>query len=125
MGPLPLSRKAQRFPPLMCRLLARSNDGHNRAKAMTDEDIAKRSGLPMSEVKRISWSLSWNEIPFGSMLKFLKGCDIDFDDRFSIKNSTRMMNSGRFTYLRKHPLWEPQFKVMVAYWRTKAKDASA
>lgn len=112
-----LTDKAKRFPPIACRLLARHQLHHNHVIAMSDTDIQARSALPMGQVKLISWSLSWDEVPFGQMFRFLEGCAIDFEDRDSVKRNTMMMNAGTFLYLRKSPLWEPQFCELVKYWR--------
>lgn len=119
-----LRDKADRFPPIVCRLLARHNLGHNRVQAMDDTFIQFMSRLPMGQVKHISWSLSWDEIPFGQMLAFLEGCNIDFNDRASVKRNTRLMKGSRFLYLRKSPLWKTQFQEMVRYWiaNQKAKN---
>lgn len=113
-----LTDKALRFPPIACRLLARHQLNHNRVFAMSDAEIAVRSQLPMGQVKHIGWSLSWDEIPFGQMIRFLNGCEISFDDRDSVKRNTMMMNSGTFLYLRKSALWDSQFCEMVKYWRS-------
>jgi hypothetical protein len=112
-----LTDKAKRFPPIACRLLARHQLHHNKVAAMSDSEIADRSQLSMGQVKHISWSLSWDEIPFGQMIRFLRGCGIDFDDRDSVKRNTMMMNGGTFLYMRKSPLWESQLRDMAKYWR--------
>lgn len=112
-----LRDKALRFPPIVCRLLARRHISHNRVFAMSDVEIAERAKLPLGQVKHLSWTLSWDEIPFGQMLKFLDGCNIDFSDRNSVKRNTRMMSEGTFLYLRKSELWSTQFAEMVKFWR--------
>lgn len=113
---LTFQKKTERFPPIACRLLARYQLGGNNVKAKTDEDIARDSGLTLSEVKYCSWSTNWDGISVRMMFLYLKGCGIDFDDRLSVKYNTEMMKAGGYLYLRKDRLWESQFKPMVAYW---------
>jgi len=114
---LTFQKKTERFPPIACRLLARYQHGGNNVTAKTDVDIARDGGLALSDVKFCAWSLDWKPIRVDVMFAYLKGCGIDFDDRLSVKYNTEMMKSGGFLYLRKHDLWDSQFKPMIAYWR--------
>jgi len=66
--------RAEQFPPLLVRILARKNNGR---RAMSTSDIAKASGLPRSTVGDLTWKTSWASVTFGDMADFCKGCGFD------------------------------------------------
>ena len=72
--------KLELFSPPYVRLYAaKRKQGH--AEEMTDEEIAKNSGLSLSQVHRITWSRDWDDVTIGEMKKFLRGCNADFTIR--------------------------------------------
>jgi DNA-binding Xre family transcriptional regulator len=66
--------RLNRFPPILCRLLARKKHG---LSAMSMQDIAKRGGLAVSTVSKISMLDSWDSVTLRTIDKFCKGCGID------------------------------------------------
>ncbi len=105
---------ANRYPPCLVRLLAR----HRGGPPLTTSDIVGRSGLDHYTVSAISWSISWAEVPFGQMERFLKGCNIDFCDRKSMNRVACYMKlKHRFLYLRRSPEFEPILRLLVSRWR--------
>lgn len=113
---LRLDEKLKRFPPVVCRLLARKIIKHNHVVALTDAEIAKSSGLSMADVVHISWSAAWDSIPVSKMLAFTKACGVDFDDRPSLQKNTKLVEGGRFFYLRRSPNWKTQLEPIVREW---------
>lgn len=115
---LTLQQKANRFSPVVCRLLARRTINHNHVVALTDEEIRDASGLSMADVKALSYSVTWRFTPFEKMMAFTKACGVDFDDRQALQRHSKMMDGKRFAYLRKSPMWATQFKPIFREWVT-------
>lgn len=116
---LPLRERLLRLPPVAIRLLARKPTGRSTTTAdMTDEDIARASGLPMSDVKALSWAVSWDEVPVAKMLAFTQGCGIQLDDRLQVRRAWVMLKQGSGSYLRRSPRWETQYKELVKHYLT-------
>lgn len=115
---LTLPQKANRFSPVVCRLLARRTINHNHVVALTDEEIRDASGLTMADVKALSYTLSWDNVPLSKMLGFSKACGVDFDDRQALQRHSKMMDGNRFAYLRRSPLWKTHFQPIFREWVT-------
>ena len=115
---LTLQQKATRFSPVICRLLARQTIHHNHVVALTDEEIRSASGLTMADVKGLSFTTSWDGVPFAKMLAFTQGCGVDFDDRPALQRHSKMMDGRRFAYLRRSELWKPLFQPIFREWLT-------
>ena len=69
--------KANRIPPRMCRILARTL-GHSRI--LTVREISCLSGLSISAVNRISRLGSWETVTVGDMDRYTKACGIDLNN---------------------------------------------
>ena len=115
---LSLKEKAERFPPIVCRLLARKKVRHDFVEAMTDHDIRAASGLPMATIKRLSWSHSWDAVPLADMLAFSQACGVDFDDPQSMKRNTRYLNNGgQWAHLMRSPERNTLYMPLYEEWR--------
>jgi hypothetical protein len=114
---LTLSAKLERFSPVACRLLARrKTGGGSHTVDLSDEEIAKRSGLRVYDVKCISWAESWVGIPVDKMLAFTKGCGINLDDRVSLRQHWVMLRDGSARHVRNSPRWEQVYKPLFIHW---------
>jgi hypothetical protein len=114
---LTLHERLRRLPPVAIRLLARKPTGKSSSSNdMSDEEIARRSGLPMADVKSLSWALSWDDVPVAKMLAFSKGCGIQLDNRLEIRRAWVMLKRGSGSYLRRSPRWESQYKELVKHY---------
>lgn len=106
-----------RFPPIVCRLLARKGRGA-RGKGlspMSDQEIANRSGLSVAEVRSISWQTTWDNLPCAQMLSFSNACGIDLSCRNSIHKHSRYIKSQhRFIYLKRDAEYDTRWKPMIA-----------
>lgn len=85
---------ANRFPPILCRMLARRKNG----PPLSDDEIATRSGLTALEIRLLSLQTSWDTINLGDMRRFLCGCGMDFHDAAAMARAK--------DYLRKKPTWK-------------------
>ena len=114
---LTLWQKLDRFSPMTCRLLARRPNGSGRPVAMSDADICGAAKLTLAQVKRISWSESWGEIPVGEMQAFMSACGVDVGSRQCVRRLGHYMRRGfAFDYLRKHPDWKLTFEPLMKRW---------
>lgn len=66
--------KADKTPPLLCRLVARDKTGWH---PLSTREIAKRSGIPVATVGKISKLKSWATVPIGVAEKFAKACGVN------------------------------------------------
>ena len=104
--------RARLFPPILCRLLAATRR-RGTAVEKTTEQIARDSGLPIKRVEAISWHTDWDQVPFGEMCKFLRGCDIDFENASQMKLLTNYFRRGaKFGYLKRSENW-PMYERML------------
>lgn len=113
---LTLQQKAKRFSPVVCRLLARRTINHNHVIALTDEEIRDISGLGMADVKSLSYTPTWDDVPLSKMLAFTRACGVDFDDRQALQRHSKMMDGKRFAYLRRSQLWRTHFQPIFREW---------
>lgn len=65
---------AEKFPPCVCRYLARKNHGH---KPMTVRDIAEKSGLGKSTVAKLSLLRTWKGVSIDTVVSFSLACGVD------------------------------------------------
>lgn len=109
---IPIEKKLSQFPPIVCRLLARTGP-KGRQRPMTDEEIAKASGLPVSTVISLSWMTSWNDVSCGNMLRFSKACGVDYSNALAMRNHVKYLKlRSRFVYLRRDPEWNTRWSKM-------------
>lgn len=103
---LSLEERMMRFPPIVCFIIARTWEGPNRkVTALTAEQIAERSGLPIDRVYSLSWLTNWDTVPCREMFAYSRGCGIDFEDSHCMKiNSTLLLRrQGRYLHLKGRP----------------------
>lgn len=97
--------KPEMFPPSLVRCMAA--DRHvGRSVALTDEQIAERSGLPVSTVQEIYWEKSWDNVTVANMRAFVVACNCDFGDAEVMKVLSKRLgsNSGfKWKHLRESP----------------------
>lgn len=115
-------KRAEMFPPLACRLFARTG-GPKTGKGvipMTDEEIAFRSELPLSTVQVLSTLTSWDEVDAGVMRMFTKACRMDFTNALQMRRATQYMRRGlirELKYLKRSTEWETRWKHLANKWR--------
>ncbi len=85
-----------RFPPMLCRLLARKNRGKS---PMSTREIARVSGLPKSTVDKIGRFKSWRDVPCGVMMQFSLACGINFLDGRCLSRQRASWLNERAIYL--------------------------
>jgi len=105
-------QRLERYQPILVRLLARL--GHGKlAVCPSDEHLSEVSGLALARVKLIGYSYTWAGIPIEEHFAFMRGCEIDLENRRTFKRLEAMRTAGTFGHLRRSDLWEKQFREMV------------
>jgi len=112
---------AAEYPPILCRLLARGNDG----KPLTHEQICVSAKMTWLEVILVSEQTDWRRIDLPSMAAFTKACGVDFTDRMSMNRQVcylrgKLFNgkrqSPKFKYLLLAPNCQSYFKPLYDRW---------
>lgn len=103
------------FPPPYCRLFAKKPGGGTEDMAVTDAELAIRSGIPLSRINEISRSSSWAGVALGEMRLFFEACNFDPTNalhRARVNQYNKVCKKRQtvpFHYLRKSPKWETEF----------------
>jgi hypothetical protein len=71
-----LTEKLNRFPPFLCRVVARKGKGKG-CRAMTLTEIATESGLDVSTVSKLSHKRVWDKEPLWVISKYAMGCGVN------------------------------------------------
>ena len=113
--PLRFQQRLDRYPPILIRLLTTRGRGAEKW-VPTDRQIAEESGLSMAQVKFVSYSTSWKDVPIATAYAFLMGCDIDLEKRRCFRRLEWMRRHGHFSHLKRSPLWKTQFEELLELW---------
>jgi hypothetical protein len=124
--PLTIAERLQRFPPLVCRLLARRHDPSRGIVPLSTAEIAQRSGLTVSEVASLAPLTSWDTVPTPRALAFSKACGIDLDDRDSLRHHSAYMKrfKGAPRYLVRSPDWATVYAPLIQIWEGANTEAA-
>ena len=107
-------KKADTYPPILVRLLARVPHG----RPLTDAEIAERSGLPVAQVWVISCSTTWDGIDVPTMRRFVQACHVDIEDDATLRRVESYMRSKpTWLYLRKSSQWKSYFETLSRMYR--------
>ena len=119
-----------KYPPHLVRLLAKRRTGAKQIAALSDEDIAIMSQIPLDRVREIYRSSEW-KCSVQEMRAFCSACDFDPEnsiDRNRLSAYKNQRGGPKFTYLRKSPWWSSVFKPLILEFlndnRVHQKDAS-
>lgn len=74
MSEMTLRERLNRFPPFLCRSVARKGRGY---EMLNLREIAKRSGLPLATVSRIAYLRTWDSLSLGVIERFSLACGVD------------------------------------------------
>jgi hypothetical protein len=71
-----LAKRLNKFPPYLCRLVARTGKGKG-CRALTLTEIAAASGLDVSTVARLSYRRKWDDEPLWVISQYAIGCGVN------------------------------------------------
>lgn len=113
--------KIDRFPPVVCRLLARTKTRGAGVKPMADAEIALLAGMTVSQVASLSRLTSWEDVPVKTLRAFSTACGVDFTSRTAMRQLTRYIkHQPSFAFLRKSPDW-PTFRELMKIYAAEAR----
>lgn len=114
------------FPPVMVRLAARRKGIGKNVRALSHQEIAITSGIRLSRVIAISFSLSWTDVTVGEAEAFCRACRFDPTNpadrerqRAYIRTCQNKPNRLPH-YLVSSPHWQEQFLPLVQHLKTQS-----
>lgn len=110
--------KLRKFPPVLIRLMAMRD-----RRAMSDAEIVAFSdgNLDLSDVKRLSYLTSWDDVSIRDFRSFVMACNADIGDSTLFKTLNQRRRGKRplnWDHLRKHYQWQDfrqMIEVLAAY----------
>lgn len=87
---------ADRFPPNICRLVARVKSGRMH-RPKTDREIAQDSGLSRSYVGHLALRRTWKGIPIDVVVRFSTACGVNLKRP---GRTRQFLRKGKRAYLR-------------------------
>lgn len=90
-----LLEKANFFPPFLCRLVARKNNGR---KAMSHRDIAEKSGMSLSYVAYLSQQTTWDSTALHILDEFTSACGVN---HLNLEPHLQLLRRSPMKYLQK------------------------
>lgn len=117
-------------PPALVRLYARRRIGR-AIEAITAEEIAITSGIPLARVQEISSKLTWDEVSIAEAERFCLGAGFDptsAKDRnrersYSLKCRQLKLNRP-FPWLKRHPRFTSEFLPLIVALKTSLLGSS-
>ena len=132
MSSLGFWKALEDFPPVMVRICARTSIGGKNLRAMSSQEIAITSGIPLARLEQISEMGSWDEITMGETRKFVSACNFDPTNPAHIKRQRDYLRSCQtnpnrppFSYLRRSPWWKSQFQPLIHLMRSGLLNSTA
>lgn len=88
-----LLQKADRFPPCLCRFVARKNHGMD---PMSHREIGRKARMSKDTVASLSLKTSWKGVPVDVIDRFSWACGVDI---MNPKNAVRFLRKGKKRHL--------------------------
>lgn len=109
------------YPPLKCRLMAHRpvRTSTRNCIALTDEEIAIESGLPLERVRQISRMTDWSHVRLGEMRAFCAACGFDPTNSthrhkfLDYESKCLKRNAKPFQWLHRSPVFAEQFLPLI------------
>ena len=102
-----------KYPPVFIRLYAKERSGERMHCALSNQEVAIRSGLSLDSVKRISKLISWDDVSVGEARQFCHGCNFDPFDYTDRNRLTAYTRKGTYAFLRNSPHWNSVFVPLI------------
>jgi len=104
------------YPPYLIRCFAKKRLTGKRIRAISDEEIAIVSDIPLARVRAIYDSRTWDEISVGELRSFCAACDFDPEnsaDRNRLTAYRNQKGGPKFTYLKDSSQWKSVFMPLI------------
>jgi len=119
-------------PPALIRLCARRRVRGKTVRAISLQEIAIASGLPLARVQVISQSVTWDGVTIPEAERFVAGCNFDplnpaDRNRQNAYKRSCTTRPSKFLFLRQSPWWETEFRPLIDLLKSAraSKPASA
>lgn len=110
-------QRAEAFPPILCRVLARRHN-YGRPKAIPLEELATLAQIPPITLQAISVQTDWSGIDLPTMQRYLKACGLDFENATQMKRLQGFLYTNpSFQYLRDSNEWTQTYLPLLTKWR--------
>jgi hypothetical protein len=107
----------RRYPPVACRVLARTMGRH--PVAISDTQIAILSGLHSGVIHILSRSTSWDGIDIATARAFMQGCNMDPCNFRQMRRANQYVGNKRLltklSYARRSGTW-PIYSELLSIW---------
>ncbi len=119
--------KFDKFPPILCRLMARIHKG----RPLETEELSIKSGLSATTIVAISSQTDWRGIDVPTARSFLLACGMDFaspDQMRRVRQRLRKplkTRNGRFKYLKLSPNYDSYFVPLFTQYTHYLRDRYA
>ena len=104
------------YPPYLIRCFAKKRLTGKRIRAISDEEIAIVSDIPLARVRAIYDSRTWDEISVGELRAVCAACDFDPEnsaDRNRLTAYRNQKGGPKFTYLKDSSQWKSVFMPLI------------
>jgi hypothetical protein len=102
-----------KYPPVFVRLYAKERTGQRMHCALSDQEVAIRSNLPVDRVRKISRMTSWEDITIGDAKRFCKGCNFDPFNYLDRNRISAYSRRGTYAFLRRSDHWDSTFLPLI------------
>jgi len=93
-----LLKHLDRVPPNLCRVLAR-----DEGRALTNRQIAKRSGLSLKRVGEISKKKSWGSVNIRQATEFTEACGVDTVNQWRVRKYLLRREGPKMAHISRAP----------------------
>ncbi len=124
-SPASLWRALEEFPPYYVRLLAKRPGSGLQDLALTDADIAIKSGIPLVRVREISRLENWHDCTIREIHAFTLACGIDPANPthrariHQYEYVCKKRQAKPFQWIRLSPKYESEFLPLLMLLRSK------
>ena len=107
-----------KYPPPLVRCLARRRLAGSHVVAMSDEEVALSSEIPVDRIREIAQSVDWESVPVYEAENFCKACNFDiFNSADRNRAGAYLRKGAKFLYLRTSPHWATTFLPLIKLMR--------
>jgi hypothetical protein len=109
----------EKNPPWFVRIMARRKVRAKVVVALSDEELAIASGIPVARLKAIYNQRNWGSVTLREIQAFCQACGFDpfsCADRNRVYAYRAAIKEGRcegFAYLKKSPWWTSTFQPLI------------
>lgn len=115
--------KLNDFPPVMCRLLARTPTPQGGVRPLTDEEIGHAADITVMEVRGTAWNTSWDRFTLNEVKRYTEACGIYLEDRANLRKHTNYIRrSPAFRYLQGTEPWRDYLSDLARHYLAECES---